>query len=376
MESFDTYKFEELNPIPAFYDDFFANAGHDDFIRTPAYPLFLGIIYKLFGISPKVVKALQLLMLVTIAASLPFIGDHYWGKSGYIGGIPAGALYLATNYKLADHILTESLTAFAVFLVLVSLIIYERWESILTACVLGVSMGIGLLVKGSLIFLPILTWGVVLFRGITNRNSAEIKRLLVIMVSTVFMLLPWSLYASAKSNEFIFLSSQGAAQLLADNNELCVDGVWHPEWVDNKNAFYYTDGINNNHAIEKVINFYWHHPTLLPQCMFQKFLNGFGPLPFLWIFIGFMLLDGMFKIAIRWKKSDFASLLTGRFVVRIPVSFWIVGGNFLLITLLFHGEATIVRSRLVAPMDFVFALLCCVPAVRLFSIIYKDMKTN
>jgi hypothetical protein len=110
--------------------------------------------------------------------------------------------------------------------------------------------------------------------------------------------------------------------------------------------------------------------------MFQKFLNGFGPLPFLWIFIGFILLDGMFKIAIRWKKSDFASLLTGRFVVRIPVSFWIVGGNFLLITLLFHGEATIVRSRLVAPMDFVFALLCCVPAVRLFSIIYKDMKTN
>src|SRR5262249_21388256 len=42
MESFDTYKFQAVTPLPPYYTDFFLNAGQDDFDRPPAYPIFLG----------------------------------------------------------------------------------------------------------------------------------------------------------------------------------------------------------------------------------------------------------------------------------------------------------------------------------------------
>lgn len=376
LESFKTYKFENLTPLPTYYEDFIYSAGQDDFYRSPAYPLFLGLVYRLFGISPRIAKALQLLMLVIIAASLPHIGYHYWRKIGFIGGIPAGFLYLTTNYKLSEEILTESLIAFTVFLVLVALIIYEERQKMVTACLLGFSLGFALLVKGSLIFLPILTFSVILTSTIINKNLGGLKRLLVIMVSTGIMVLPWSTYASVKSGELIFLSTQGNSQLLSDNTELCIDGGYHPGWVDNKAAFYNNDGIKNEHALEKVVNFYLHYPALLPRCLYAKFLRGFGPMPYLWIFAVFLFLDGIFRIINNRVKPEYSSDLKGRFVMRIPWPFWVLGGNFLLITFIFHAESVIVPSRFVAPMDFVFALLCCVIVLTFLSNIYRNLHAK
>ena len=429
LEPFETYKFENLTPFSSYYNNFIVDAGRDIFYRTPAYPLFLGVVYRSFGISPRTAKAFQLLMLVIIATSLPFIGYHYWGRSGFIGGLPAGGLFLATNYRLAQMILTESLIAFAVFLVLVALMAYERRRRVITACMLGVSLGFALLVKGSLIFLPILTGIVILISTVVNRDPGGLKRLLVIMASAILTVLPWSLYASAKSGALIVLSTQGGSQLLDDNNEFCTNGRWHPEWVDKKDSFYNTDGIDRERVVAKVVNFYWQHPVLFPRLMFQKLLKGFGPLPFLWLFTAFVLLDGMCRVANRWVKSDLSKvtcfstlllmsvlaclgvyhfdnpigsivrwipsgwwilklagvlivgwlaylLMTKRAAVQIPVAFWVLGVNFLLITLLFHAERGVVKSRLVAPMDFILALICCVAGVRLFSDIYRKLHES
>ena len=46
MEPFDTYKFEKQDKLPDYYSSFVADAGQDNFYRTPLYPLFLGIVYK------------------------------------------------------------------------------------------------------------------------------------------------------------------------------------------------------------------------------------------------------------------------------------------------------------------------------------------
>jgi hypothetical protein len=294
---------------------------------------------------------------------------------------------------------------------------------------LGVSLGFALLVKGSLIFLPILTGIVILISTVVNRDPGGLKRLLVIMASAILTVLPWSLYASAKSGALIVLSTQGGSQLLDDNNEFCTNGRWHPEWVDKKDSFYNTDEIDRERVVAKVVNFYWQHPVFFPRLMFQKLLKGFGPLRFLWLFTAFVLLDGMCRVANRWVKSDLSKvtcfstlllvsvlaclgvyqfsdpmgsivrwipsgwwilkvagvlvmgwlaylLMTERAVVKIPVAFWVLGVNFLLITLLFHAERGVVKSRLVAPVDFIFALICCVSGVRLFSDIYRKLRES
>lgn len=427
LESFSTYKFEMPTVIPPYYDDFI-RSGHVTFYRTPAYSLLLGAVYKLFGVSPKIAKGIQLLLLVVIAASLPLIGAHYWGRSGFIGGLGAGAFYLATNYRLAELIMTEALAAFAVFLVLLAFMAYEQRQGITAATALGGSLGFALLVKGTLIFLPLLTGSMILVNAIINRDRKELQRLLVVTVSAIFFVAPWSFYASAQSRSLVILATQGGSQLLSDNNEFCTDGRWHPEWRDNKNSFYNTDGIDRARYLTKVVNFYWHHPTLLPRCMAAKFMAGFGPLPFLWIFMGLALLDSAYRIANRFMQPKpikfyvFAALVplgaltsatvyhatgrakidrwvasgslmvkllpllviglvvyllvTGRVAFRIPRPFWLLWANFLLMTLVFHAEpSVVVKSRLIAPVDFLFALTCCVFAVSLFSEINNKLRT-
>lgn len=375
MEPFETYKFESLAEQPSYYQDFFDLAGKIDYVRTPAYPFFLGVIYRLFGISPSIAKAIQLLLLVIIAAALPFIGYNYWGKLGFYGGIPAGAFYLAINYKFSEYILTESLITFSIFLMLIAFIFYEKQKGILSICLLGVSLGYALLVKGSLIFLPIFIWGIILVEAIKKNNPEKWRLFFLMVLTTLLTVFPWSLYASSESGQFIFLSIQGSTQILDDNNELCIDGGWHPEWVNNKNALYNNDGIDNSRTVTKVANFYLHNPLLLPHCLAKKFIRGFGPLTFFWIFIGLLALDGALRMLNKRTNSEFAKTWVRYPEMQIPISFWVVIGNFLLITLIFHGEAFVTRSRLVAPMDFILALLGCVSVLRFLSITSKNLRT-
>jgi len=427
LEPFSTYKFE-MPSVPPPYYDYFISGGHVTFYRTPAYPLFLGVVYKLFGVSPRIVKSLQLLMLVIIAASLPFIGGHYWGRSGFIGGLLAGGLFLAINYRLAEVILTESLTAFAVFLVLVASMAYGRRQGLLAAAALGISLGFALLVKGTLIFLPILIVAAFLLSAIINGETGKLRRLFVMIVSMMVIVVPWCLYASIKARAPIVLATQSGFQLLSDNNEFCIDGRWHPEWRDKKDSVYNTDGIETPQYLKKVVNFYWHNPALLPRCMLAKFVAGFGPLPFLWMFTILVLLSYVHRIGNKWMKSGLLNivwfstllllgliacivvyqvtyrgmldrwianaswmsklapvlligvasylLMTEKLSFQIPRLFWLLWANFLLVTLIFHAEASVVESRFVAPVDFLFALTCCAFAVSLLSEISQQFHSS
>jgi 4-amino-4-deoxy-L-arabinose transferase-like glycosyltransferase len=421
VEPFETYKFEPFDSPPAYYNMFFARAGRQTFYRTPVYQLFLGLVYKAVGISPRTIKCLQLLMLVVIAAALPFIGLRYWEKSGFMAGLVAGVLYLATNRRLAEEIMTECLTAFAVFLVLVSFMAHERRRNMLTAVSLGLSLGFAPLVKGTLFFLPVLIGAAILVRAAADRDAKAFKRLIVITTAATLLIGPWTAYVRLRTGAVVVLSTQGGSQLLADNTEYCADGRWHPEWAEKKDSFYHMDGIPREQVVTKVVNFYRHNPALLPRCMTAKFVAGFVPLPFLWMFAAFVLLDGLRRFAYRKLKSDalkvvcsavLASLsvlacvaayhvarqrrihidewiaggwllpkavpvvaigwlvyllVAGRAAFRIPTAFWIIAVNFLLMTLVFHAEpSSIVGSRLVAPMDFIFALLCCVSGIYFF----------
>jgi 4-amino-4-deoxy-L-arabinose transferase-like glycosyltransferase len=408
IESFDTYRFARTEPLPEYYKSFVHNAGMNNFFRTPAYPLFLGVIYKVFEVSPRIAKHVQLLLLTFIALCLPWIGYHYWKLNGLISGLIAGPIYLATNYKLAEVILTEALTAFSLFLIVAGYVFFEKRNNSLSSVLLGVSLGFALLVKGVLIFIPLFIGVWLLYKFFRHREKRILKNLFLMIVSAVFTILPWSLYASLQSNSFVFLSTQGSGSLLDGNNEFNSDGGWHPEWRDRKDSFYNNDSLAQASAMVRVVHFYTHHPDMVPKLIVKKLIKGFAPMMFLLlifaiiiieryvvfidtyvrnkshasvyytfalsmlalsIFLAYYLSERPSSMYTVFRGSQFINILfliailLPLLVIRLkdldlhlPPIFFMVFLNFAIIIVMFFAESGVYRSRFVKVMDFIFIL--------------------
>ncbi len=75
---YDDYKFyqevdEVYQPTLQSFKKRGAKGGFYSFYRTPGYIVFLGVVYKLFGVLPILVKKIQLVFIAIIAAFLPLI---------------------------------------------------------------------------------------------------------------------------------------------------------------------------------------------------------------------------------------------------------------------------------------------------------------
>jgi hypothetical protein len=359
LEPFEKYQFNVQPSREYLIDRFYARAGQNDFLRPPAYPLFLGIVYRVFGVSPLIAKNIQLILLCVIAAFLPFIGFRYWDKAGFIGGIPAGILFLASNYALANDIMTEVLVGFSSLLVILALMRYERAPAMFSSVLVGAALGYSLQVKGNLYFLPVFTAAWLFTRYIKKHDRNEIMRLLVIALTATLVVLPWSVYASVESGKFVFISTQATNQLLDDNNERCTNGSWNPDWRDDATAFYNSPGVRDDSAFVKVSKFYLANPGLFPRCMTAKVINSFGALSSVRILFIFLLLGVLLQLINRVHKSAPLQAFIERTRISIPAPIWITIGNLLVITMIFHG-----RERYAAPLDFVFVLLLFVCVIR------------
>ncbi len=87
----DSQEIDEVyKPTLKMFEETGKKGGEHDFYRMPGYTIFMGMIYKIFGVSPEIVKKIQLLLIIAIAAFLPFVGFNYWKKSGFIAGFMGG----------------------------------------------------------------------------------------------------------------------------------------------------------------------------------------------------------------------------------------------------------------------------------------------
>lgn len=62
-------------------------------LRTPGYPLFLGLIYSVHGVHPRIAKQVQFLFMMVIAGFLPYVGYRFLGLPGLVGGC-SGRLFI------------------------------------------------------------------------------------------------------------------------------------------------------------------------------------------------------------------------------------------------------------------------------------------
>jgi 4-amino-4-deoxy-L-arabinose transferase-like glycosyltransferase len=424
IENFDTYKFAKPEHLPEYYTSFVQRAGMDNFFRPPAYSLFLGLIYKLFGISPRIAKLIQLALLTIVAVCLPWIGFHYWKLEGLISGFIAAPIYLVTNHKLAEVILTEALTAFSLFLIVAGYIFFEKRNSTVSAVLLGIALGFAVLVKAILIFIPLLAGIWLLYTFFRRREKRILKNMLVIIISALFTISPWSLYASMKSNSFILLSTQGGGSLLDGNNEFNSDGGWHPEWRNRKDSFYNNGALAQASTIEKIARFYTQHPSLLPRLIVKKLVKGFVPMMFLLLIIAIFIIEryvvciemyvkntfrafvyytfALFMLTLSTfgvyflseKPSSLYAVFRGNLLIsillliavslplllvrlknvglRIPSVFVMIFLNFVILIALFFADSGVYKSRFVQVMDFIFILV----ALQYLLMLMKRITSN
>jgi len=431
IENFEEYKFGRFNE---YYDGkmdvFVKQAGDNDFYRTPGYPVFLGLIYKIFGINHDVGCKVTLIFIIVLSSLLPLFAYYFWKLKGFLIGILAFFLSIQYHMIFVSSIGTESLTTISYFLLIFAWLLYHLKQNIFSSVIFGIFMGIGLLIKGSFVFIPIIFCCYFLWSYFNTRLRTKLIHLFFIILSSILIVLPWSYYASSKSKSVIILSTQGSVVLLDSHNEFS-NGGWAPGWKNDKNSFYNNDGMQNSSAMLRVINFYKHFPKFLPELFVKKVVFGFIPFIYLWLIIATLFVDSLGFFILKYlksKKVHFASFLFIAIplysviiyiwnydyenfydglanhyyifffvclipfvmyiiktkldkakeykILKIPIVLKIILINFFLITTILLAEIFGRGNRYVAVINFIFIIIALIYIVSYFQFSIKTMKEN
>jgi hypothetical protein len=306
LEEFSTYKFDHFDSALAIA--FSADAGKFNAYRTPGYPLFLGMIYKLNGIDVIFAQKVQLILIIIVACMLPWIGYHYWGIKGLASGVLTGYLFLLNNYTSAERILTESLSTFMIALLIIAFIFFENKENKLRSGILGFLCGMALLTKGNVIFMPLIFLGYFGYTYLKLKRKSSLHNVVTFAICLTSTIAVWSIYATINEKSLVILSTQTANMLMDGNNERSIiDGAWHPEWT-HTDSFYKNDGLKGYPAIIRVANFYIHNISLAPTIFMNKLLHAYN-YPFLLV-ASFLMLINFFisRLTVQIRNSKYFTL--------------------------------------------------------------------
>lgn len=365
LEKFETYKFDQCDSV--LLKEFNSDAGRTDVYRTPAYPLFIGTVYKLFGVDPAIAKEFQLILLILVASFLPWIGMYFSGRIGLLSGLIASPFYLLKYYMTAQYILTEPMITFMVFLIIITYIFHDRKNTVFSSVALGVILGSALLTKGSLIFIPLFICLYSIWKYFKTKEIKLLAHLFYMMAALSLTILPWSIYASSNEGELVLLSTQGKTLLLDCNNENTIDGQWHPEWRHgDTNMFYNHDNMQTSMPLLRVINFYTKNDVSFISSVKNKILTSHFAFPFLWLMIALFFAELIGRMLSRWTQNKsmhflyafFGSILLGlivygAFVIDlkdVQPNYW--GVLFCVLTAVFMCLAGFTKAPLHLPVIF------------------------
>lgn len=309
IESYDTYKFSPGYGSPhnaglegfQYFMEVGKQGGIQDFFGTPGYPFFVGLVYKIFGVHPAIAKQIQLFLLIVTASFLPLIGFYYWRARGLVSGIIAGHIFLS-HYALTlpKDILTESFIVFVIFSIIILSIIWERNKNPRNTFLLGLSISYGLLVKGSLVFVPILflAYFFILYRNkIINFSSC-----VVLLVGILCLVVPWSVFASVKLGKMTILSTQGPLIITMGNNEHTMSGEPYVVTPD-EDSFYNKPEIQAKPIYLRVALFYLNNRKMIPGVFINKIYVGFENLPFFKIAVFLLIFEIYLSISLSRRKN-------------------------------------------------------------------------
>lgn len=341
VEPWEEYKFAFTEKKE--FKEYFKSKSFYTFYRTPGYPLFLASIYKIFGVNPEIVNRIQFIMIVICASIMPLICYYYYGATGIFSGVISSFLFM--RYFVSDlrtgSILTESLILFSILIWMFIYIYWEKEPTPFRILILGVFSGFLLFVKGSNIFIPF-TFILFMICKFHFPQKNKLWQIITYVLAIVLTILPWSIYASLKSNKNIFLSIQGDTLLVECNNYNTANtGNWtrlHQFPVEY--LWYDRPAGSTKRNVKTVFNFYKENPSMILLSIKNKinFATVYRPIKYCLLF--FILYLITYHISHQFhRKYHFES------VNQIFIIFFI---SIIFLTLIFYGS----RRMLVPFMYF------------------------
>lgn len=148
--------------IDRWYWDYSIEPGISDASREPLYPLFLSLVYFVFGHSFFAVRAIQTMINATTCVIIYFIARQVFGeKSALLTAFIAAVFPAFIAYT--GYILTEILFTFLLTLAIFTLIKAIKQTALRWYILSGFILGIGVLCKAAFIMFPFFIGLVILF---------------------------------------------------------------------------------------------------------------------------------------------------------------------------------------------------------------------
>lgn len=176
---------------------------------TPGYPLFLALIYSIFGSGEKTVLYVKLIQAVISVLSVVlvfFVGNKIGGR--FVGLVAAAFCAFYPPFVLySRHLLTETLYIFMFLLYFITLLYSLDSGKKRLHFLSGVLFAAAVLVRPLILILMPLPY---IYKLLTSKKDARavISRFGVHLLGFVLLMLPWWIRNIVTLDSFIFLCTQ------------------------------------------------------------------------------------------------------------------------------------------------------------------------
>jgi hypothetical protein len=194
-------------------------------VRTRGYPFFLGLIYRVAGVHPRVGKLAQLALVILVGTGLPWLGFYLWRGAGILPGVWAGLYYIG-KYSLREKgLLAEPLFAFLLFLWTCLFVHWQRSRKLWAVFMLGLLAGCCVLVKGTGIFLFPVTVTVLAWHGWRAHSRATTAvALAAFVVGYAILTVPYMVVVSRLAGRFVRVLNASRLMQFRDGNSTIATG--------------------------------------------------------------------------------------------------------------------------------------------------------
>ena len=175
--------------------------------RTPAYPLFLALTYKMFGVNNYEAVRLAQVFLMLASAAMIFIIAHLVFQNkmlAYLSLIISSFYpYPYSTIPIYTSIGTETLTFFLITAATLCIILLYKYSRAYLYFCAGLFFALAMLTRPSNLFFPLVIAAYMVFR---RPHKANYRRILWFLVVIFLFVSPWSVRNYLRCKKAVILS--------------------------------------------------------------------------------------------------------------------------------------------------------------------------